>query len=260
MDREITEADYVSPNWNNAGWWDNFYREKLETGMAESFTERDPRHLLWVTGKFGFASPLKILDAGTGISYLSDLAVYMGHKVVRIDKSPFAVETCRTREVPVGKLAACLQYYFTTFYTKNGYYCCDRHTNERVDLVEKLLPMHREGGEILACEVQDLNDPHLPERFGLFDIVLNENGFRNGSDEFIRKSLHSFYRLLKPGGILIESNLNVLDRRKTIERMVEDAGFIRIDEWLFFNGASDNTLPAGKLQDKFAVCFWPTGC
>lgn len=119
MTDEISESDYVSPNWNNSGWWNDFYKKKLKTGEADSFIERNAWHLIRI----------------------------------------------------------------------------------------------------------------------------------------IRKSLTSFFRSLKPGGALIESNFNLLDRLKTIEKMVVDAGFNKPDEWRFYD---DKDFVEGlnvNRTEKYAVCF-----
>jgi SAM-dependent methyltransferase len=259
MDREISELDYVSPNWNNAEWWNNYYKKELESGSADRLMERNPWHLIRVIRNLRYEPPLRILDAGTGISFLSEFVVYIGHKVMGIDISSIAIETCRNRTIPPEKLAECLQHNYNRRYTKEGRQCLDRKTGEAVDLVKKLISLYREGGEILAYEVMDWNDPKILERFGPFDLIINENGFRNGSNEFIRESLNSFYRLLKPGGIFIESNFNLIDRLKTIESMVTNTGFTKLDEWHFYD---DKDIRHGlniNRNEKYAVCFWPTG-
>lgn len=82
MPDKNAELSYVSPNWNNPDWWNDFYGNKLEPWERKSYSERDASHLLEITRRFGFEPPLKILDAGAGISYLADLATYLGHQVV----------------------------------------------------------------------------------------------------------------------------------------------------------------------------------
>lgn len=259
MPHSPTELDYVSPNWNNPSWWDDFYSSKIEDWEAKSYRQRDGSHLIEVIGKLKLEPPLWILDAGTGISYLAELAAYLGHKVVCTDISSFAIETCKNRIVTPSELAGCLNRYYNLLYHNKQEQYIDRVTGKAADPWEKLVALHRPGGEILAYEVMDWNDPQLLQKYGQFNLVLNENGFRNASNEFILKSLHSFYRLLKPGGVMIESNFNLIDRLKTIEGMVEVAGFHRLDEWHFYPGSDTDLSPVINLTDKFAVCCWPTG-
>ena len=259
MSQDPTELDYVSPNWSDPAWWDDFYANKLEDWEAKSYRERDASHLIEIIKKFRFEPPLRILDAGTGISYLAELAAYMGHKVVCVDISSFAIETCRKRIVTPGEMTGCLWRYYNLRYFRGECQYLDRVTGKAADPWEKLVSLHRYGGEILAYEVMDWNDPQLLERYGQFDLILNENGFRNGSDKFIMKSLNSFYRLLKPGGVMIESNFNLIDRLKTIEKMVTEAGFTKLDEWNFYLDFTPSQELEINRSDKYAVCCWPTG-
>jgi len=259
MPHDITELDYVSPNWNDPDWWDNFYKKKMENWEANSYRERDASHLIGVVKKFGFEPPLRILDTGTGISYLSELAAYMGHKVVGVDISPFAIETCRKRIVTASDMSGCFRRYYNLRYLNGECQYLDRVTGKACDPWEKLVSLRREGGEVLTYEVMDWNDPQLQEKFGQFDLILNENGFRNGSNEFIMKSLNTFYGLLNPGGVMIESNFNLIDRLKTIEKMVTDAGFTKLDEWHFYENNEVSPDLNINRTDKYAVCFWPTG-
>jgi len=256
---ENTELDYVSPNWSNPDWWDDFYRNKLEKREAKSYMQRDASHLIEVIRRFGFEPPLKILDAGKGISYLAELAAYMGHQVVCVDISSYALETCRKRIVAPSDMTECLRWYYDQRYIDGRWRYVDRVTKILADPWEKLVSLHHYGGEITAYEVMDWNEPALPEKYGTFDLVMNENGFRNGSNEFIMKSLQTFQALLNPGGVMIESNFNLIDRLKTIEGMVEEAGFHRLDEWHFYPGHVTGEDFIINRTDKFAVCCWPTG-
>ncbi|MEI6436732.1 MAG: hypothetical protein WCP32_18055 [Bacteroidota bacterium] len=77
MTREITELDYVSPIWNNAEWQNNYYKKELESGSADNSMEWNEWHLIRIIRNLRYKPPLRILDAVSGISFLSEFAVYI---------------------------------------------------------------------------------------------------------------------------------------------------------------------------------------
>jgi len=58
---------------------------------------------------------------------------------------------------------------------------------------------------------------------------------------------------------MIESNFNLIDRLKTIEKMVIEAGFTKLDEWHFYYDSTSKQDLEINRADKYAICFWPTG-
>jgi SAM-dependent methyltransferase len=252
-----TTDDHVNytPNWNNPSWWDNFYTQN-ETDRFN--IDRDPRYLLKTFERLNRRPPLKILDAGTGISTMPEFIAYLGHHVVAIDISPKAIEIGRQRPVAMDDLQRCLGEIYGQRYRDGKFEYFDRKTREHVNLKTELERLFMPGGEIIAREVGDWTDPALVEKFGTFDIVLNLNGLRAASPELIRQSLQSFYRLLNPGGILIETNINALDRLEIMEQMAVEAGFRLITEsWVVF-GAEGHKVELND-SEKYTLFGWPTG-
>jgi SAM-dependent methyltransferase len=255
MNQENDHSGHYTPNWNNPSWWDNFYTQN-ETDRFN--IDRDPRYLLKTFEKLNRRPPLKILDAGTGISTLPEFAAYLGHHVVAIDISPKAIEIGCHRQVTNDHLQKCLGEIYGQRYKDGKFEYFDRKTREPVNLKAELERLFMSGGEIIAREDWDWTDPSLVERFGTFDIVLNLNGLRAASPELITKSFQSFYRLLNPSGILIETNINALDRLEFMEQKVIEAGFRLITEsWVAFGAESLKV----ELNDseKYALFGWPTG-
>ena len=246
---DFTEDDYISPNWSDENHWNRIYSQET----------RNPTYLIETITKLGLNPPLKILDAGMGISTMPDLAAFMGHQVIGIDISPIAVTICRMRTVDREDLKKCIGNLFNRRYKfREEIKYLDRTTQEPVNLDLELDKYRVEGGKIIKYDVFDWNNPQLVEKYGQFDLILNQNGLRNASYEFIEQSFNSFHRLLNPGGVLVETNINVLDREKTFKMYAEKAGFTFYHEWDFLQ-----EYHASRLRHDpnkiYCICFWPTG-
>jgi SAM-dependent methyltransferase len=257
MSNTLHESDYIFSEWDNPAHWDTIYAKNETDG--DLILEQNPVYLLKTIQKLNRTSPLKILDAGAGISTLTEFAAYLGHHVVATDISAKATDICKSRIVSESDLIRCLSYQYNKHLYKGGkieYF--DRTKGIRVDPEPELKKLFKPGGNIIAREVYDWNDPELAIKRGPFDIVLNQNGLRCASFELIRRSFASFSNLLKPGGILIETNINAIVRKKTIEKYAREAGFWLLEEmWVIYD--SPNLKAELDDQHKYAVCCWPTG-
>ncbi len=249
------EKNFLTDDWDDPVRWNKFYSTMADDNLIK---DRDPRYLIRTIEKLNLPVPLKILDAGTGISTLANLAAYMGHHVVAIDLSSVAIEICKQRTVSERDLAACLGHQYNQSYQNGRLEYIDRKTNQPVDVYQELKARLKPGGKIIAFETYDWNDPGLIEKYGTFDVVLNQNGLRNASYDLIEKSFQSFYNLLKPGGVLIETNINALDRIKTINKYAVKAGFTLLEEMdIIYNW--DHLSVERNQFEKYALCCWPTG-
>ncbi|MBE0640219.1 MAG: methyltransferase domain-containing protein [Bacteroidales bacterium] len=247
--------EHFNNKWDNASWWDEFYDKNKDDTLN---IDRDPRYLIKTIEKINRRPPLKILDAGTGISTLPEFAAYLGHHVVAVDISPKAIETGKTRKVTEKDLMRCLGESYSCRYFQGKREYLDRETKKPVDIRMELNKLFHPWGELVAREVMDWNDSALIEKQGTFDIVLNQNGLRAASPELITKSFQSFYRLLNPGGILIETNIIALDRLERLEQQAIAAGFrVLTESWVVFGIESLKV----ELNDteKYALFGWPTG-
>jgi SAM-dependent methyltransferase len=253
---DFNETDYISHKWDNPSHWDKIYEKDQHETMN---IHRNPRYILNTLQKLGRPPPLNILDAGTGISVLPEFLAYLGHHVVAIDISPKAIGIGKTRKVTEQDLMLCFGEMFSQRYRSGKKEYLDQLIRNPVDIRLELNKLFHPWGEVMAREVWNWNDPALHKKFGEFDIILNQNGLRSASMDLIRLSFQSFFKLLKPGGILIETNINALIRVDTIEKYAKEAGFHLLNE----TEVAYNTSNGEKLQmnedEKYAVCCWPTG-
>jgi SAM-dependent methyltransferase len=249
------EKYFLSEDWDDPIRWDKFYSEMANDHLIR---ERDPRYLIRTIEKLKFPTPVKILDAGTGISTLANLAAHMGHHVLAVDVSPVGIEICRQRIVLENDLSKCLGHQYNWRYQDGRFDYIDQKTNQPVDVYKELKDRYKPGGKIIAFETCNWNDPGLIEKYGGFDIVLNQNGLRNASYDLIEKSFRSFYNLLRPGGVVIETNTNAIDRIKTINKYALNAGFILLEEMQIVYDQVQ-FYPEIKQNEKYALCCWPTG-
>ena len=247
--KDFTEDDYISPNWSDEHHWNRIYSQEA----------RNPSYLIETITKLGLKPPLKILDAGMGISTMPDLAAFMGHHVVGIDISPVAVRVCRMRKVLEEDLKSSIGEMFNRRYQfRKEIEYLDKVTREPVDLDLELDKYRADGGKITVYDDFDWNDPRLIEKYGKFDLILNQNGLRNASYEFIEQSFNSFFRLLNPGGVVIETNINVLDREKTFAKYGKKAGFTFYHGWDFRQTYNTSQFVYNS-KNKYCICYWPTG-
>lgn len=256
MKDTLNEADYISPEWDNPAHWDDIYAKNEKDG--ELTLDRDPRYLLKAIQKLNRPAPLKILDAGTGISTMAEFAAYLGHQVVAIDVSAKAIGICRSRKITENDLILCIGHQYNRRYKGKYIDYLDRVTGNPVNLEPELKNLYQPGGRVIVREVYDWNDPELTIKHGSFDIVLNQNGLRCASYDFIQRSFASFYALLKPGGIAIETNINTLIREETFKKYAREAGFFLLQAWWVLY---DNTSYITEMndRDKYILLCWPTG-
>lgn len=62
---------------------------------------------------------------------------------------------------------------------------------------------------------------------------MNQNGLRMANQKETRKAAHSFWRLLRSGGLLITSTVNALERKAEIIPELIKAGFSMQEEYIF---------------------------
>jgi SAM-dependent methyltransferase len=256
MKQNKYEAEYISDNWDDPAGWDGFYSEYADDDLVKN---RDPKYLLRSIETFEFPTPIKILDAGSGISFMADLAVHMGHEVATVDISPVAVDICKGRRATENDLVQCLaQQYNRRFRPNSGAEYFDQRNNQIVDVQKELHSLFKPGGKFIAREVFNWNDPELIGKYGSFDIILNQNGLRNASYALIDNSFKSFFSLLKSGGLLIAINTNAIFRTETIETYAQNAGFVLLNEMKIVYSQELNRAILNPNQ-KYAMCCWPTG-
>lgn len=250
------EQDYIQPDWDDPTRWNRFYSEKQQESWIIG---RDPRYLIHTIRNLELRPPLRILDAGCGISTLPELAAFLGHRVVAIDISETAIDICRERTVSIQDLERSLGHCYN-WRIRGGkpMEYLEQGTGKVVDIHGELMKLHHPGCTVLKHEICDWNDPGLPDKYEPFDLILNQNGLRNASQDLMENSFRSFYRLLKPEGALIETNVNAIVRIETMNRAAESAGFVLLEEAYV---AYRRNRYEGELkpENKYAVCCWPTG-
>ncbi len=103
--------------------------------------------------------------------------------------------------------------------------------------------------------VADWNDNKITAES--FDLILNQNGLKGCSKPEIRQASNSFYRLLKPGGLLIETVINDLEIEKTIIPEFISAGFEMKED--FLSDREEEKMHALDKSKKHAVYCTLTG-
>ncbi|HOY31067.1 MAG TPA: methyltransferase domain-containing protein [Bacteroidales bacterium] len=253
------ESKYI---WENNEWespvvWDKIYSDEDDFSYRWSLY-RDPRYLLKTIEKLNSEEPLKILDAGCGNSFLPDLAARFGHQVVGVDVSPLAIKTCKSREVREQDLALCFaeQYQKGCFKGEFYYFITDPDDYNKqifVDYNSEIKKHYKPGGKA-EYELCNWNDTSLSERHGTFDIILNQNGLRGASCELISRTFQSFYKLLNPGGILIETIINAYAREATIIQSGTEAGFVLIEQGWMIHDAEKYKTEMNTTQKYMVLC------
>lgn len=89
--------------------------------------------------------------------------------------------------------------------------------------------LYQAGGEVNYFP-KDWNDPTNITHG--YDIILNQNGLRRANSVETKKAARSFWRILKPGGLLITTTINALERRDEIVPKLEEAGFNMVPAYL----------------------------
>jgi 2-polyprenyl-3-methyl-5-hydroxy-6-metoxy-1,4-benzoquinol methylase len=239
--------------WSDPDYWDNTYKKDLEDGWGDQNQFRRSQYFEKFTKRYGLQAPLQILDAGCGISLLGELMAYMGHNVTAIDISPFAIQFCKERNNIKDILWKCIDWRLGLPYCPE-YLRRKPFSEQKAYLDKELLALQKEGGNC-TYEVKSWSDPILPA--DTYDLILNQNGLRRADKEETRLAAHSFYRLLKPGGLLIESTVNALEREKEIVPELINAGFSMKNEFLL--PEEENQKQRLDPDKKYAVYCEMTG-
>jgi len=90
----------------------------------------------------------------------------------------------------------------------------------------------------------DLNSP-LPFRDGTFDAVLSIEGIEHLENPYL--PAREFFRVLRPGGILILSTPNILNLRSRMKFLVRGTLYW-FDEWTYRRGFHVNAIPVYELH------------
>ncbi len=239
--------------WSDSEYWDNYYEKELKEEWGKLNQFRRSQYFEKFTKRYGLKAPLQILDAGCGISLLGELMAYMGHKVTAIDISPSAIQFCINRNNIKDNLWKCIQWRLIIPY-RPEHLMRREFPVLKAYLDSELLSLHIEGG-ICTYEIKSWNDTTLP--VDTYDLILNQNGLRMADKEETKLATHSFYRLLKPGGLLIESTLNALEREEEIVPELIAAGFTMKNEYLL--PEEENQKQHLDPDKKYAVYCSMTG-
>jgi len=249
----IEEKNNKSSFWSEPTYWDNYYETELKDDWGDLIQYQRSQYFEKFTKRYGLKAPLQILDAGCGISLLGELMAYMGHQVTAIDISPFAIQFCKERKNVQDKLLKCIDWRLGLPYCPE-YLRRKPYPEQKAYLDKELLHMHKDGGNF-TYQVMDWNDPSLPENS--FDFILNQNGLRRSDKKETKKAAHSFYKLLKPGGLLITSTINALEREEEIVPELIAAGFIMKNE--FLKPEEEDQKQILDANNKYAVYCSRTG-
>jgi ubiquinone/menaquinone biosynthesis C-methylase UbiE len=140
-----------------------------------------------------------------------------------------------------------------------------------VDLSPKMIASVREHAGELGLNVKALAGPFdsLPETLNSsFDAVFSMGNTlaHSSSKEALQRSLKSFGRVLRPGGIIFLQNLNydrILDAREKVQSVKEtdDKTFVRYydydDEGVIFNILTIEKKPNSSVQNHSTIRLLP---
>ncbi len=239
--------------WTAPEYWDSYYETELKDDWGDLIQYQPSQYFEKFTKRYGLKAPLQILDAGCGISLLGELMAFMGHRVSAIDISPFAIHFCENRTNIQDILWHCLDWRLGSPY-RPEHLMRKPFPELKAYLDKELLSLQKEGGNC-TYQLINWNDPALPENS--FDLILNQNGLRRADKEETQKAAISLYRLLKPGGLLIESTINALEREEQIVPELISTGFIMKNE--FLKPEEENQKQILDADKKYAVYCSRTG-
>ncbi len=222
------EKKYGPYYWSLPNYWDDYYKYELEGPFPESCQWISSRYFEKFTGRYGLKAPLEILYAGCGISLIGEFMAYMGHHVTAIDLSLFAIYFRREAKNVDELLWRCADWrlghpYLPEYLRKAPY------KDRKAYLYKEFKSLHKEGGDIRYFG-KDWNDLSTPTH--CYDMIMNQNGLRSANPDETRKAARSFRRILRPGGLLITSTVNALEREEEIVPELIRAGFSMEKEFL----------------------------
>jgi SAM-dependent methyltransferase len=239
--------------WSQHEYWNAFYKEELEDEWAELGQVRRSQYFEKFVRRYGLQPPLDILYAGCGISLIGEFMAHMGHHVTAIDLSDVAINHRKEAKDADTLVWRCAEWRLVYPYIPE--HMRRKPRDEQYAFVKaEFNKLYQDGGRI-RYEVMDWNDPGIPD--DSYDLIMNTNGLRRATPEDTRKALLSFFRILRPGGLLITSTVNALERRDEIIPELVSAGFSVEDEFI----GEDEEVKGRKLRPdrKYAVYCEMTG-
>lgn len=245
--------EYGPAWWSQPEYWNALYKQELEGEWAEMSQVRRSQYFEKFTRRYGLQPPLEILYAGCGISLIGEFIAHMGYQVTAIDLSDLAIHY-RKEAKDTGELVwKCADWRLIYPYIPE--HVRRRPWDEQYAFVKtEFNKLYQDGGSI-RYEVMDWNDPDIPD--DSYDMIMNTNGLRGSTPEDTQKAVRSFFRILRPGGLLITSTVNALERRDEIIPELVRAGFTVENEFI----GEDEDAKGRKLHSdkKYAVYCEMTG-
>jgi SAM-dependent methyltransferase len=235
------------PSWESPDFWDSYYTQLLslpeEDLSRKAFVYRVvtrlDRMLAYTSENWGWTC-CSVLDAGCGISLLPYLLQYWGYRVTAIDSSQAAIDFLKDHAPAQEVLARCVEV-LEPHPTAAG--ACFVRT-ELARTLPALQKRRAEGGSLELIRAS-WNAESLPA--ASYDLIYCLNGFRFGTETFIREALVSFQRLLRPGGLLFIHNIRTApERGDVIMRLLTEAGFAALDR-------------QHDATKKYGVAWWSRG-
>lgn len=254
---DLTKWNPISHSgWESESKWDSYYQKVIKL-PADDFDKKSSLFkeydsLMTTLPELTSWEINSILDAGCGISLMPYVLEYWGYQVTAIDISKSAIKFLKGFSPTESELARCLRINepYLDFKDKLP---PGINISMVVDDIEKTTPFLKNNyvsGGSLNFIAGDWNSPNLPS--SSFDLIHGLNNFNRADYSFVAKSIKSFKRLLKPGGILVLCNQCVFS----------DVGG-RIDEILMTEGFSqfpsqDSTAQRDKSK-KYVLANWNLG-
>lgn len=236
--------------WQDPDAWDKHYADviRLNDWLLGQAQRRD-HHLGFVLNEIHRSkrdTPLKILDAGCGVTLIGDVLAAFGHEVTSIDISSEAIDFCNNREVTDEMLLSCIRILVE----------CDDgpimvHASE--DKNRKFFDAHlRPGGSVTRQQCNWLELDAENE----FDLIICVNGIKGIVD--IEPSLRKFHKMLRPHGALVTTAQNALERQSDFEKAALDVGFKTLPPVYSLTIDHEN-WSFEATEDKLCIAYWPTG-
>ncbi len=243
----------AEPNasWNQTPYWREYYSGLLdeagEDWQREYATFKDLSQLLTQLLQQN-AFPLRadaprprFLDAGCGIALTPDVLAHWGLDVTAVDLSETAIDFGRNRTPSESELARCIWIWEPV---PNTQVACQL-MKKPLRSLEILRQRHMPDGKVHRVKADWLDPSSV---CGPFDFIRCDNGLRQSTKPYWRKTLSRFYELLGKGGVLLLETVNAVGIEEEVKEIVDEIGFHRLHD-------SENR----HADRKNVLERWPTG-
>lgn len=210
--------------WHEPAHWEDYWARVL-TGDAMRLgwmVRRDATFLVQMLQQAGCLErsrpPRRLLEAGCGLSLEPPFFAALGLEVTALDLAGSAVAAASARAPSADDLADCLRWDVEN---PDGYSFRQAKREVRRARFESL---RRPGGSCRYLQGDWFDRALLAP--GSFDLILSSHTLRFSTREVWCRTLERFAELLRPDGVLVLQNMNVIELWEVTPPLAEAAGFV----------------------------------